>query len=180
MTDCYIKSKPELSKHISLKDFKNYYWLKAELVIFCKKEGLSTFGLKENLLKRVEKYISTGEKLNAIKNDTTKQRDSDKKITLNTSVIHYKNDAVTRDFFLEQIGSHFRFNDYLRQFCSKTSEENSKFTYGDLVKGWLMAEENKKNLGKKYKIGNQFEYNKFIRDFFIHGKGKTRQAAIEA
>ena len=47
--------------------------------------------------------------------------------------MNYKNDAATRQFFIEQIGKHFRFNTYLRQFTQRNN--NEKLTYGDLVVG---------------------------------------------
>src|SRR5689334_9596401 len=94
----------KMHKSITLETLKNYYWLRSELVSYCKKFGLSTTGVKENLLERLENYIKTGEKTGPIKTNHTKQRDSDKTITLTTKVMHYKNDAATRDFFIAQIG----------------------------------------------------------------------------
>ena len=39
-------------------------------------------------------------------------------------------------------------------------------TYQDAVNEWIKIEKEIKN-GIKYKIGKQFEYNQYIRDFFI-------------
>ncbi len=86
---------------------------------------------------------------------------------------------MTRKFFVENIGPHFHFNAYLRQFTNKDNM-NNKLTYGDLIDGWLNEESRKKDPKHESNIGKQFEYNQFTRDFFKNEKGKTRADAIKA
>ncbi|WGL60688.1 class I SAM-dependent methyltransferase [Pigmentibacter sp. JX0631] len=62
----------------------------------------------------------------------------------------------------------------------KNLEKNSKLTYADLVKGWKQSEELKKEKSYKSKIGSQFEYMAFIRDFFAFEKNKSQKEAIAA
>ena len=38
--------RPNLKKEISIKDFKDYYWLKEELQTFCRENGISASGSK--------------------------------------------------------------------------------------------------------------------------------------
>ncbi|MEO6933381.1 MAG: SAP domain-containing protein, partial [Chitinophagaceae bacterium] len=52
--------RPNLDNYISLKDFKEFYWLKKELIEFCKKTGISTGGCKTELTKRIQHYFWTG------------------------------------------------------------------------------------------------------------------------
>ena len=92
-------------------------------------------------------------------------------------VVNYKNDAETRAFFVSQIGSQFRFNEYLRQFSSKEKIKPG-MTYGDLVDGWIQSEANKKQFPTK--ISKQFEYNRFIRDYFENEKDSSLANAIKA
>jgi len=108
-----------------------------------------------------------------------KTRDSAKPITCNTPVVNYKNDALTRKFFVKQIGKRFHFTNYLRQF-SKNKSISKRITYGDLVKGWLAEETRKKKPNYQSVIGRQFKYNQFIRDFFSNEKSKTLADAIKA
>ncbi|EKD71373.1 MAG: hypothetical protein ACD_46C00199G0003 [uncultured bacterium] len=115
-----------------------------------------------------------------IKKSAKKTRDSEKTITRKTKVVDYKNDAATRSFFVKQIGRRFHFTNYLRQFTNKNNLANKKLTYGDLVEGWLAEESRKKSPNYKTSIGKQFKYNQFIRDFFLHEKGKTLADAIKA
>ncbi|MBU0744458.1 MAG: hypothetical protein KKE11_03730, partial [Gammaproteobacteria bacterium] len=68
----------------------------------------------------------------------------------------------------------------VRQFTNKNNLIGKKLTYSDLVKGWLKEEAKKKQPSYKTKIGKQFKYNIFIRDFFANEKEKTLSNAIRA
>lgn len=171
--------KPKLTVQLDPELFKNYYWYKKELVSFCSKNGLSTYGGKLDLIDRIEHFLRTGQATSFTAIRRIGKWDSDTTITKETPVINYKNDAKTRNFFKKEIGSHFHFNEYLRKFA-KNCNKKHKLSYGDLVKGWIKAEQQKKNLPYKSKIGKQFEFNQFQRDFYAKEKGKTRKELIEA
>ena len=53
-------------------------------------------------------------------------------------------------------------------------------TYGDLVSGWILFENNKNNPDIKNIIPEQFEYNQFIKDYFQYEKNGTLKMAISA
>ncbi len=171
--------KPKLSRSLALDEFQSHYWLKAELVAFCKENGLSALGLKEVIAHRIAVFLGTGSKLKPKRVKAARDRDSLRMITRETLVVTYKNDAKTRVFFVSQIGKHFHFDHYLRQFTDKNNITNG-LTYGDLVDGWLAEERKRKDPNYQSKIGEQFEYNKFTRDFFQNEKGKSRLEAINA
>ncbi len=171
--------RPSLTALLDPESFKNYYWDKKELVSFCSANGLSILGGKPDLVNRIECFLQTGQKIAPTKVKRIGGLDSENEITQETPVINYKNDAKTRTFFEKKIGKHFRFNSYLRQFA-KISNEDSNLTYGDLVKGWIKAEEQRKNPSYKSTIDQQFEFNQFQRDFYAKEKGKTRKELIEA
>lgn len=158
---------------------KNQYWLKQELIGYCKKNGLSTAGSKNELMQRIETYLASGHKMKPASNKPSGQRDSHQPITPDTLVINYRNDAATRVFFEKHIGPHFRFDAYLRQF---TNQDNitKNLTYSDLINGWLAEEARRNNPDHQSNIAKQFEYNQFIRDFFAHEKGKSQSHAITA
>jgi hypothetical protein len=170
--------KPKLARQITVADFKSHYWLKAELLGFCKANALSMAGSKQEIAERIEVFITTG---NKTKPELVKKivRDSHQTIKTNTPVEHYNNDAATRQFFISQLREHFHFNSYLRQFTNKNNI-TSGLTYGDLVTGWL-AEESKRNDPQyKTRIDKQFEYNQFVRDFFANEKGKSQPDVVKA
>lgn len=53
--------RPSLDKNISLKDFNDFYWLKEELVSFCRQMGINRSGGKIEIAERILKYLETGE-----------------------------------------------------------------------------------------------------------------------
>ncbi|EOO32538.1 hypothetical protein IIU_03928 [Bacillus cereus VD133] len=55
--------RPSLTKTISLTDFQNYYWLKAELQTFCREHGLPASGSKTEITERISHYLTTGKVL---------------------------------------------------------------------------------------------------------------------
>ncbi len=167
-------------KITTVSDLRDFYWLKTDLMEFCKKHHLPLQGAKSDLINRITIFLTTGRK---IKHVSIKKipalKDSSKKITKNTLVENYNNDTETRIFFVAQLGDNFKFNAYLRQF---TNKENIKqgMTYGDLINGWIVFENNKKNPDIKNIIPEQFEYNQFIKDYFQHEKNGTLKMAISA
>ncbi len=173
-----MATRPKLTRQISVADFESHYWLKTELIKFCKANDLSTIGSKQEQAKRIEIFIATGHR---IKPKIVKpiSRDSLHPIKIDTPVKYYKNDSITRQFFVSYIGEHFRFNAYLRQFTDKNNITPG-LTYGDLVTGWLAEESKRSNPQYQTHIEKQFEYNQFIRDFFANEKGSSQADAVKA
>lgn len=174
--------KPKLTNLTTVNDFLNYYWLKEELILFCKTYSLPSHGAKLELMERIKIFLTSG---GILKDKTPKYasknaKDSASPLTLDTPVRHFKCDAKTADFFRKHIGNSFHFNAYLRQFSPNKLKNTENITYGELIKGWIVFEEQKKIAGKKTEISPQFEYMRFIREFFINEKDKTREDAIAA
>lgn len=166
--------KPDLNRNISLVDFQEYYWLKSELIQFCRENKLPVSGGKNDIQKRIEHFITTGEILSQVKNKSNKVNIDTSIITLETRLIHsYKNNSTNREFFKSVIGDRFKFN----VIFMKWVKQNPQKTYQDAVNRWLKIEEDKKS-GKKFEIGSQFEYNQYTRDFFEANPGKTRNDVI--
>ncbi len=167
--------RPNLDKNILLEDFREYYWLKAELIVFCRNNKLSATGEKEELQKRIDHYLSTGERLVPAKRHSKKSINKKSTIALTTLLEEsYKNDAVNRAFFKSVIGDRFKFNVVFMNWVKQNSEK----TYQEAVNEWLEIEKEKKS-GKKQKISSQFEYNQYTRDFFNANPNKSRTDAIK-
>lgn len=172
--------KPVLTKHLPLEIFRLHYWYKKALIEFCVKNKIPASGGKLELSSRIECFLSTGSIIDKIThNKRAHHFDSDKAITPVTKVINFKCDAKTRKFFITKIGNHFKFNEYLRQFV-KTRDLKQTITYGDLIKGYLAYEENKKSSEHKLAIGKQFQFNQFQRDFYQDNKKCTRAEMLDA
>lgn len=56
-----MAARPDLSKEIDSKTFRSFYYLKEELVVFCRENGLSTSGSKIKLTDRIAHFLDPGE-----------------------------------------------------------------------------------------------------------------------
>lgn len=138
------------------------------------KQAFSSIGGKKDLEKRIELFLTTGERLPSEKNKSKKPNTNNSQISLKTRLGEsYKNGVQNRAFFKSVIGDRFKFNIIFMEWV----KQNSHKTYQEAVNEWLRIEEEKKS-GKKYKIGSQFEYNQYTRDFFKANPKRTRSDAI--
>lgn len=166
------------AKITSISDLYDYYWMKSDLIKFCRNHDLSLQGAKLDLIKRIEFYLSSGQRI-VSKPISKGKKDSLSHIAKNTLVKNYNNDAETRKFFIKHLGDKFKFNAYLRQFTNPDNIQPG-MTYGDLIDGWIEFERNKSNSNGSHLIPPQFEYNQFIKDYFKNEKGATLKTAISA
>ena len=107
--------RPILDTAISIRDFKEFYWLKEELVEFCRKEGLKTAGSKRDISARIERYLISGERSLGAKErkySSSSKFDWQKEILSSQTLItdNYRNTENVRQYFKEEIGCHFKFN----------------------------------------------------------------------
>lgn len=172
--------RPPLTKSISLEDFQNYYWLKAELQTFCREHGLPASGSKTEITERISHYLTTGKVLkNSSVQKVSKAPLSYKDLSLQTIITkNHRCSEGVRAFFKEKIGTNFRFTVALQKFF----KENVGKTYEDAITFWYEENERKKDPTYKTTISAQFEYNRFTRDFFEdpNNKGKAKVDAIAA
>lgn len=163
--------RPILDKTLNSVVFLEYYYLKEELLVFCKENNLPTSGSKLELTNRIAYFLDTGE----IKNSkpVKKSKNKIKEITLNTKI---ESDFVCseyhRAFFKEQIGEQFSFNVQFQKWL----KSNSGQTYEQAIIAYYQILEEKKN--KQTVIDDQFVYNKYIRSFFAANKGYSLSDAI--
>jgi len=169
--------RPLLNKETSIDDFEGFYWLRAELISFCRSHGLSSSGGKVELAQRISQFISTGQKLKPDKTKNKKQEFDWHKdeLTLNTLITdYYRNTQNVRKFFLNQIGPHFRFNTIFMEWIRNNSGKNLR----NAIDEWFRIETMKKDPGFKTEIAPQFQYNAYMRAFLEDNPGKTSQDAI--
>lgn len=172
-----LEKRPELNSAISLQDFLGFYWLKTELVSFCKTNGISAAGGKIEITGRIELFLATGEVVGVVGKPilTSKFDWNNSDLNLNTMLTdNYKNTENVRTFMTLQIGSHFRFNTVFMTWA----RENAGKSLKEAIDEWNRIYVRKKNKADKSEIPPQFEYNRYIRDFLADNPGQSRVSAI--
>lgn len=172
--------RPELTKNTSITDFRDFYWLKEELVHFCKSAGLSTSGGKIQISERIEDYIQTGDielKIAPKKIKPLSTFDwNNEQLTLDTIITdNYKNTENVRTFFTKEIGNHFKFNVKFMEWMKSHSGQ----TLGDSIEIWNRIRTDNKTSTLPKKIAPQFEYNTYIRDFLADNPSIQRDIGIK-
>ena len=173
-------NRPELSKSLTAETFAEYYWLKAELVSFCRDAGINTSGGKIDISNRIIKFLETGsvqKKSRSKGNRSTSKFDwNNADLTTNSLITdNYKNTENVRAFFARQIGNHFKFNTTFMSWM----KSNAGRTLGDAVNEWGRIHELKKSAKYKSEIAPQFEYNTYIREFHSANPGLSSKDAIK-
>lgn len=164
--------RPSLDTNLDSIVFKEYYYLKEELIDFCRKNNLQTTGGKLELTERIAQFLDTGEKI--YKNHTPRKSIVIDEITLDAIIEeNFVCSEKHREFYKNQIGKSFSFNVPFQNWL----KNNSGKTYRDSIIAYDQILQNKKK--NKTTIDKQFEYNTYIRDFFHDNKNKSLQQAIQ-
>lgn len=170
-------TRPDLNENISLNDFHDFYWLKQELVDFCRTNEIDTSGGKTEITDRIALFLSTGEVVKSVsKINTISKSDLNTSEINNDTIItdNYKSSEGVRAFMIAQIGPHFRFN---VEFV-KWIKQNTGKTMKDAIEEWQKIHLLKKDKKNQTQIAPQFEYNTYIRDFLADNPGKAIKDAI--
>ena len=166
-----MSGRPNLDNSLDSKTFKEFYYLKEELVDFCRKNNLQTTGGKIELTERIANFLETGER-------TYKSHNIRKNVIIDEITIHtiieenFVCSEKHRAFYKEKIGNNFSFNVAFQKWL----KSNSGKTYQDSINAYYQILEDKKK--NKTIIDKQFEYNTYIRDFFYDNKDKNLEQAI--
>lgn len=166
-----MSERPELNKSLDGKTFRSFYYLKEELVSFCRENNLPVSGGKTELTERIANFLDTGKVVPA----SIKRKATVNTGTITESIIIEENIVCSekhRAFFKEKIGKSFSFNVLFQKWL----KSNAGKTYGDAVEAYYSILEEKKK--GKTTIDKQFEYNTYIRDFFEANHGKSLEEAI--
>ena len=166
-------SRPELTTCLDGKTFTQWYWLKEEMVSFCRAQGIPASGSKEELTKRIAGFLDTGEVLPTSKPERKAKSVQVSDLALDTLIEeNFVCSEKHRAFFKDKIGPSFSFNVAFQKWL----KANAGKTYADAVRAYYEILEEKKT-GRK-NIDRQFEYNTYVRDFFEHNKGRLLDDAI--
>lgn len=167
-----MNKRPDLDINLDSKTFREYYYLKEELVDFCRKHNLQSTGGKLELTDRIAEFLDTGKRNTAT--HTKRKSPSVGEITLDTVIeSNFVCSEKHRAFYKEHIGKSFSFNILFQKWL----KSNAGKTYRDSIDAYHQILEDKKR--QKTTIDRQFEYNTYIRDFFAENKDKTLELAIK-
>ena len=170
-------TRPKLDENISIENFQNYYWLKKELVDFCRNLGINTSGGKIDISYRIEQYLKTGEKIvhSGREKSISKFNWNSTKLDLNTLITdNLSCTENVRSFFKQTIGENFKFNvPFLKWLKS-----NNRKTLEEAIEKWKEINAHKKDTNFKTEIAPQFEYNTYIREFMSDNRNLSMKDAI--
>ncbi len=170
-----MTDRPRLDSIISAEDFQAFYWLKEELLVFCRAHGLSTSGSKQVLSERIVSFLTRGsvpvQKSAAKPGSAVKMPEQFTRDMVIGS--GWRCSQALRAFFLQEIGPQFHFNGVMRDFI----RDGAGRTLQDAINVWE-ADRCQPKVEKE--IAPQFEYNRHFREYFKSHPGATREAAIAA
>ena len=164
-------NRPELSEELSAAEFSRWYWLKAELVGFCRHHRLSPSGAKVELSDRIASYL-VGDPVPTATPPKSRRTEMPQRIDL-SSVIGpgWRLTRELRHFFEAHLGKGFHFNDALRRFIF----DRAGSTFKDALEHY------RRSLDAPVRpIAAQFEYNRHMRDFREANPKATRTEMIAA
>jgi hypothetical protein len=170
--------RPDINEIETGAELKRWYWLKEELVDFCKRTQLSYVGAKFDILERIATALDKG--VTKTENTTNEVKPTSKFIwsksllTLDTIITDsYTNGPNTRKFFKQHCGDKFHFSipfmDFMKNNCGKTLQ--------NAVNEWHKLNEQSKDKNFKSEIPASNQYNKYIRDFFADNPTMTLEQA---
>ena len=166
-----MTERPHLDKTLDSKTFRDFYYLKEELVAFCRKNGLPVSGGKLEITERIAYFLDTGKIQTASK--ATRKAIVVSKISKDTIIeTDFVCSETHRAFFKEHIGTSFSFNVAFQKWL----KSNAGKTYQDAIEAYYQILKARKK--GKTKIDKQFEYNTYIRDFFEDNERGSLEEAI--
>ena len=164
---------PFLSANLTAQHFASWYWLKEELLAFCREHQISPSGSKLQLQSRIKDYLNGK---NPVPRPTP-QRTPTKMPT------HFTMDTIIGEgwrcnpslgaFFKQNLGPGFHFNAPTRDFIHTKAGKT-------LADAAICYQTSARPGAKKTRIPQQLEYNQHLRDFFRDNPGSSRQQAIDA
>lgn len=173
-----MSKRPRLTAKTSANDFLDFYWLKEELVTFCRKQKLPVSGSKQVLTDRIATWLRSGVVTKPSKPRTRSTSSFDwhsDRLTAKTILTDsYKNTQNVRRFFANAIGPQFSFNITFMNWL----KTNPGKTLKDAVNEWHKIRADKSAPDFEPKIAAQFEYNAYIQAFMKDNPLRKRTDAI--
>lgn len=171
----HTEQRPAISAITRGEDLKRWYWLKDELVAYCREHGIPYSAGKFELLERISHHLDTG-RIPQVERTTTRSAFNWATAPLTRETIitdSYRNTQNMRHFMLKEIGAHFRFNsdfmDWMRASVGRKLE--------DAIQQWQLLAARKTEPDFQTDIADHNQYNQYLRDFFAAQPLLTMQEA---
>ena len=174
-------ARPPLDDGIGASDLRDYYWMKAELVEWCRRRGIPSGGGKLELIERMTRFLETGD----TGRETGRRKSSphsrfdwaNARLTESTLITSdYRATRNVRAFFEDRLGESFRINVPFTAWM----RANAGKTLGDAVSAWKRLKEEEGLRAGPKEIAPQFEYNRFVRAWRISNPGATHDDVVAA
>jgi hypothetical protein len=167
--------RPELTAYLSADEFQRWYWLKEELVAFCRSAQLTTSGSKPELAARIAAALGSR---NAAPTSTARKPLRNAVMptvfTLDTIIQPgWRCGPLLGAFFKAQCGAGFRFNAAVRDFIHTQAGHS-------LAEAIACYRASTAPDAPKQTIIAQNEYNQHTRDFYAANPGATRAQVLAA
>lgn len=155
------EKRPAIESIKSSAEFERWYWLKAELLDYCRHHRLGTVGQKRELAARIVQYLDTGTVVKPRSKKVASTFDWGKEpLKLSTIITDsYRNSSNMRKFMKAQAGEHFKFSNEFMEWM----RNNEGKTLKDAVKFWQALDQKKRKAGYREKPLPQNQYNAFTR-----------------
>ena len=165
--------RPSISAITKGEELKQWYWLKEELVRFCKLKCIHSTGSKFEILDRIACFLDNKSTTKKIVQKTRSNFDWHKEpLMLKTKITgSYKNTQNVRRFFTAHCGIQFHFTIPFMAWMKENIGEN----LNTAVLEWMKLNRQSKDKNVKTIIPPHNQYNQYIRDFFEDNQGATLQ-----
>jgi hypothetical protein len=166
-------SRPILAEKTSAADFRAYYWLKEELVMFCRGAGLSAAGSKQEIAERIVRFLENGQRETPAPQAAKRSDKMPDQFTRETVIgLNWRCSEPLRAFFSAETGKPFKFNQVMRDLVKYGRGK----TLGEALVTWKAANESP----ERTEIAPQFEYNRHTRAYYEAHPDATREDVIRA
>jgi len=169
------QQRPDINQIQSGNELRRWYWLKSELVDYCREHKIPYGGGKFELVDRIAYYLDTGEiKRQSSKKTTSKFNWAKETLTLETIITDsYKNNRNVREFMQQYLGQSFSFNMTFMNWM----RDNTGKTLADAIEFWRGVEIQKSEGRFEQEIPDHNQYNQYMRDFFADNPKLTIKEA---
>lgn len=166
-------SRPALSRDLDAVEFSRWYWSKTELTDFARDLGLRVSGGKAEIAERIAAALDG----RPIPEPAAPRRTSGRQLAppLTPAAVippGQRCSQVLRAWFTEQIDPRFHFDAAMRAFIAAA---DGSTTLADAAAHWRATRDSPTG-----EIGEQFELNRFTRQWHLDNPGGRREDLLDA
>lgn len=166
-------NRPDLTPTLPPGEFRSFYWLKEELIRFCRAHGLGAHGSKHELTERIAAFLGGERPPRPVRQPPRPAARMPASLSRVTVIgPGWRCGQALRAFFEAEIGPRFHFNQALRDFISHEAGR----TLDEAIAAWEAGE----RAGPPAEIAPQFEYLRHLRAYRAANPQASRQEALRA